>query len=260
MTKIMAVLNVTPDSFSDGGRFGGVVEAVAWGIQQHDLGADIVDVGGESTRPGAQRVPVAEERRRVLPVVRGLVAAGVTVSVDTMNAATASAAIDAGASIINDVSGGLADAEMYRLIAAADVTYIAMHWRGASNVEPVYGDVVADVRAELERRAAEMLVWGIDPTRVVLDPGLGFAKTADHNWQLLGRLHELQSLGYPILIGASRKRFLQRFADAEGNRDPATALLSALVARDGAWGVRVHDVPSTLRALDIVTAFEKGAA
>lgn len=256
----MAVLNATPDSFSDGGRFGSVDEAVAWGIQQRDLGAHIVDVGGESTRPGAVPVPAVEEQQRVIPVIEGLAAAGVEVSVDTMNSATAYAAIRAGASIVNDVSGGLADPEMYRLIAASGVMYIAMHWRGPSNAEPIYGDVVADVRSELKQRAAEMLVWGIDPARVVLDPGLGFAKTADHNWQLLGRIDELESLGYPVLIGASRKRFLEPFADADGSRDPATAILSALSASSGAWGVRVHDVPSTKRAIDIVSAIRKGAA
>ena len=256
----MAVLNATPDSFSDGGRFGSVDEAIAWGVAQRELGAHIVDVGGESTRPGAEPVSATEEQKRVIPIIEGLVASGVTVSIDTMNSATAHAAIGAGASIVNDVSGGLADPEMHRLIAATDVTYIAMHWRGPSNAEPVYTDVVTDVRAELKQRAAELLVWGVDPSRVVLDPGLGFAKTAEHNWQLLGRLAELESLGYPLLIGASRKRFLEPFADANGNRDPATAILSAIVARGGAWGVRVHDVASTRLALDIVAAIDRGAS
>jgi len=256
----MAVLNATPDSFSDGGRFGSVDEAVAWGITQRDLGAHIVDVGGESTRPGAERVPADEEQQRVIPVVHGLVAAGVEVSVDTMNAGTALAAIDAGASIINDVSGGLADPDMYAVVAAHDVTYIAMHWRGPSNAEPIYGDVVADVRAELLDRLSDIRNAGIDLSRVILDPGLGFAKTAEHNWQLLARLAEIESLGHPLLVGASRKRFLQPFTDAAGSRDSATAVVSALVAHDGAWGVRVHDVPSTKLALDIVTALKKGAS
>ena len=256
----MAVLNATPDSFSDGGRFGSVDEAVTWGIVQRDFGAHIVDVGGESTRPGAERVPADEEQQRVIPVVEGLVAAGVVVSVDTMNAATALAAIEAGASIINDVSGGLADPQMYGVIAAHDVTYIAMHWRGPSNAEPVYGDVVADVRTELQQRLDDMRGAGIDLSRVILDPGLGFAKTAEHNWQLLGRIAEIQSLGHPLLIGASRKRFLEPFADATGGRDFATAVVSALVAQNGAWGVRVHDVPSTRLALEIATAVKKGAS
>lgn len=260
MTAIMAVLNATPDSFSDGGRFGSADEAVAWGIAQRDLGAQIVDVGGESTRPGAIPVDPAEEQQRVIPVIQGLTAAGVEVSVDTMNSDTALAAIAAGASIVNDVSGGLADPEMHAVVAAHDVTYIAMHWRGPSNSQPVYGDVVTDVRSELEQRVESMRAAGIDLSRVVLDPGLGFAKTAEHNWQLLARLDELESLGYPLLVGASRKRFLEPFADAEGNRDQATAIISALVARDGVWGVRVHDVRSTRMAIDIVTALKKGSS
>lgn len=258
MTALMAILNVTPDSFSDGGRFASVEEAVAEGIALRDAGADLVDVGGESTRPGAERVSPADEQERVIPVIRGLVDAGVEVSVDTMNASTAAAAADAGASIINDVSGGLADPDMYRVVAASGLTYVAMHWRGASDSPARYGDVVAEVRAELKTRIAEMIVFGIDPERVILDPGLGFAKDAEHNWQLLGRLDELGTLGHRILVGASRKRFLAPWGAEPGDRDEATAVVSALAAHAGAWGVRVHDVASTRRALEIEGAWRAG--
>jgi dihydropteroate synthase len=259
---IMAILNVTPDSFSDGGEFEEPGAAIDRGVELHEQGADLVDVGGESTRPGAVRVPVAEELRRVLPVVEGLVARGVAVSVDTMNSGTARAAADAGASVINDVSGGLADPEMYRTIAALQVRYIAMHWRGHStdmDALATYDDVVADVRNELKARLAEMYVWGIDPRRVILDPGIGFAKTAEHNWALLRRLDALQSLGHPVLVGTSRKRFLARFAPDDApttERDYPTAVTSALAAQAGAWGVRVHDVPSTRTALEVWHAWE----
>ena len=216
-----------------------------------------MDVGGESTRPGAERVPVAEELRRVLPVVEGLVARGVDVSVDTMNSQTARAAADAGASIINDVSGGLADPEMYRTVAETGLRYVAMHWRGHStdmDALATYDDVVADVRSELTSRLAEMTEQGVDPARVILDPGIGFAKTAEHNWTLLGRLDELRTLGHPVLVGTSRKRFLAPFAPDGApttDRDLPTAVTSALAADAGAWGVRVHDVPSTRTALDV---------
>jgi dihydropteroate synthase len=260
----MGILNVTPDSFSDSGQFTGVDRAVARGLELQAQGADVVDVGGESTRPGAVRVPIEEELGRVIPVVKGLVAAGVAVSVDTMNAVTAHAAADAGASIINDVSGGLADPAMYTVVADTGLTYIAMHWRGFSaDMQQLasYGDVVADVRTELEARLAEMTVMGVDPQKVVLDPGLGFAKTPEHNWQLLAHLDELASLGHPLLIGASRKRFLAPFA-ADGAppaaRDEASAVVAALAVHGGAWGVRVHDVPATRLALGVVAAWQNG--
>ena len=281
--QVLGILNVTPDSFSDGGRFSATDVAVARGIELRDQGADYVDVGGESTRPGAQRVPAEEEQRRVIPVVSKLVEAGVRVSVDTMNSATAMAAADAGASIINDVSGGLADPDMYRVVAQMELIYIAMHWRGspphgrsilADRPEPAawahargsgdmatYEDVVADVRDELKARVAEMLVWGIKPDRIILDPGIGFAKTAEHNWKLLGHLPELASLGYPVLVGTSRKRFLGSFLPddaAPDQRDDATAITTALAAASGAWGVRVHDVPSTRLALAIAAAWQNG--
>jgi len=262
--QIMGILNVTPDSFSDGGKYLHVDNAIAHGIQLRDHGADIIDVGGESTRPGAERVSALEESQRVIPVIEALTAEGVTVSIDTMNAQTALAAAHAGASIINDVSGGLADPEMYRTVAETDLIYIAMHWRGHSTHMAQlaqYGDVVADVRSELKARLAEMMVWGVKPNRVVLDPGLGFAKSARHNWALLGRIDELTSLGHPILIGASRKRFLSKLLPADAtpaDRDLATAVLSNVAAEAGAWAVRVHDVPSTHVALSVHTALQKG--
>lgn len=259
--KVVAILNVTPDSFSDGGMFTSTSEAVDRGIQLRDQGADIVDVGGESTRPGAERVPESEELTRVIPVVKKLVAAGVVVSVDTMNSATAREAADAGATFINDVSGGGADSGMYATIARTGILYIAVHGRGPSadmQQRAQYGDVVKDVRSELKGRLAQMVVSGIDLERVILDPGLGFAKEAQHNWQLLAGLDRLGSLGRPLLVGASRKRFLAEFSPDEADpsaRDGATAIVTAMAARSGVWGVRVHDVPSTRVAIGVVTAW-----
>ena len=262
--QVFAILNVTPDSFSDGGQFSSSDEAVARGIDLKTQGADIVDVGGESTRPGAERVDPAEEQERVIPVITGLVAAGVPVSVDTMNASTALAAAQAGASVINDVSGGLADPEMYRVVAQTKLLYIAMHWRGHSTTMDdlaTYDDVVTDVRGELKARLAEMFVWGVEREQVVLDPGLGFAKNSAHNWQLLARLDELHSLGHPLLIGASRKRFLADVLPEDAtaaDRDLPKAVVSAFAAQAGIWGVRVHDVQSTRTALGVVDAWKNG--
>jgi len=262
--RIFAVLNVTPDSFSDGGRYAGTDAAIARGVQLAEQGADIIDVGGESTRPGAQRVSLDEEQDRVLPVVRGLVAARIPVSVDTMNSATALAAAEAGASVINDVSGGLADPNMYRVMAQTRLLYVASHWRGHSttmNDLATYTDVVAEVRAELLGRLAEMVIYGMSEDQVILDPGLGFAKTADHNWALLAHLDQLASLGQPLLIGASRKRFLADLLPADysvTDRDLPTAVVTALVAQADVWAVRVHDVPSTRAAFGVWTAWQKG--
>ncbi|WP_119870056.1 dihydropteroate synthase [Frondihabitans sp. 762G35] len=261
----MGILNVTLDSFSDGGRFARFDDAIAHARALVAEGADIIDVGGESTRPGAPRVEVHEEQRRVVPIIRELVALGLRVSIDTMNAATAFAAVEAGASIINDVSGGLADDNMAQVVADTDSTYIAMHWRGHSATmaeKATYTDTVAEVKAELFQRVAELVVQGVDPDRIVIDPGLGFAKLTEHNWQLLGHLHELGEIGLPILVAASRKRFLGALLPDEAGvreRDPATAVISALGAQVGAWAVRVHDVASTRAALDVWEAWQKGS-
>ena len=267
---VLGVLNVTPDSFSDGGRYLDHDHAVAHGIAMRDAGADVVDVGGESTRPGAGRVDADVEATRVLPVVRDLVAAGVRVSIDTTRASVAEAAIEAGASVVNDVSGGLADPGMARVVAVARVPWVLMHWRGPSDrmVELAsYEDVIGEVRAELVARADAAVLAGVDPDLIVLDPGLGFAKTAAHNWALLRRLDVLVALGFPVLVGASRKRFLgELLADVEGvarpaaARDVATAAISALAASAGAWGVRVHDVESTMDAVAVVAAYQLGAS
>jgi dihydropteroate synthase len=267
---VLGVLNVTPDSFSDGGRYLGPEAAVAHGVALRADGADLVDVGGESTRPGAQRVDAAEERRRVLPVIRELVAEGVPVSIDTTRAAVAEAALEAGATVVNDVSGGLADPAMAGVVAQARVPWILMHWRGPSDRMTelaAYEDVLGEVRAELVARVDAAVLAGVDPGRIVLDPGLGFAKTAAHNWALLRRLDVLVELGFPVLVGASRKRFLgELLADGAGTlrpaagREVATAVLSAVAARAGAWGVRVHDVAASMDAVAVATALELGAS
>lgn len=261
---IVGVLNVTPDSFSDGGKFTRVDAAVSHAVQLRAAGADFIDVGGESTRPGATRIDPSEERKRVLPVLKALLERDIPVSVDTMNASTARAAAEIGVLVVNDVSGGLADPEMLRTVAETGVHYIASHWRAPSATmdnEAVYKNVVLEVRHALKARIAEMLVWGISPDKIVLDPGLGFAKTADHNWALLKALPKLATIGYPLLIGASRKRFLAPFTEPDspsGERDFATAVVSALAAQAGVWGVRVHDVASTASALDVWSAWNSG--
>ncbi len=266
---VLGILNVTPDSFSDGGRFLGTDDAVAHGVALHAAGADLVDVGGESTRPRAGRVELAQELARVLPVVRDLVAEGVPVSIDTTRAEVAAAALGAGAAVVNDVSGGLADPAMARVVAEARVPWILMHWRGHSagmHALATYEDVLGEVRTELVARVDAAVLAGVDPDRVVLDPGLGFAKTAAHNWALLRRLDVFVGLGFPVLVGASRKRFLgELLADAAGprppaDRDGATAALSALVAAAGAWGVRVHDVAASMDAVAVATALQLGAS
>jgi dihydropteroate synthase len=266
---VVGVLNVTPDSFSDGGRFLDRSDAVAHGMALHAAGADLVDVGGESTRPGAARVEADVERGRVLPVVHELAAAGVVVSIDTTRATVAAAALEAGASVVNDVSGGLADPDMARVAADARVPWILMHWRGHSaSMDELasYDDVVDEVRAELLQRVDAAVRAGVDPSMLVLDPGLGFAKEAAHNWALLHRLDALVGLGFPVLVGASRKRFLGRLlAAADGtvrppaSRDVATAAVSALAAVAGVWGVRVHDVAGTVDALAVSAAWQLGA-
>jgi dihydropteroate synthase len=267
---VLGVLNVTPDSFSDGGRYGSIDAAVVHGLRMRAEGADLIDVGGESTRPGAHRVPAPEEARRVLPVIGALAAEGVPCSIDTMRAEIAEAAVEAGATVVNDVSGGLADPRMAKVVAAAGVPWILMHWRGHSDRMAdlaVYTDVVAEVRDELRARADAAVAAGVDPDRVVIDPGLGFAKRAEHNWPLLHRLDALLGLGLPVLVGASRKGFLGRLlAGPDGaprpaaGREVATASISALAAAAGAWGVRVHDVAASRDAVTVAGAWNRGGA
>lgn len=259
---VMGVLNVTPDSFSDAGRWSDPEAAVAHGLLLARQGADIIDVGGESTRPGSRRPDEAEEMRRVLPVVAALSRARLRVSIDTMRAAVAAEALDAGAQIVNDVSAGLADPEMMGLVADSGARYIAMHWRGhgdSMQQRAVYDDVFADVTSELLAQSARLEAAGVGRDRIVLDPGLGFAKTPEHNWQLMARLTEFVDLGYPVLLGASRKSFLGALdGGAEpvppDQRDAATAATSLLAAQSGVWCVRVHDVVSTCAALGVYEA------
>jgi dihydropteroate synthase len=272
-TLVMGVVNVTPDSFSDGGRWFGADAAIEHGLDLVTQGADIVDVGGESTRPGAQRVSEEEELRRIGPVVTGLVRAGVPVSIDTTRASVAEFALDAGAQLVNDVSGGLADPQLPRLVAAADVSYVVVHWRGPSQdmyARAVYADVVSEVRDELTRRIESVVAAGVDPGRIVVDPGLGFGKRQEHNWPLLASLADIARLGgrtFPVLVGASRKGFLGGLlAGPDGTprpfdgRDEATVAISALAAAAGAWCVRVHQVPGNADAVRVVAAWQAAAA
>src|ERR1700733_3373552 len=269
---VMGVVNVTPDSFSDGGSWMDPQAAAQHGRELAEAGADIVDVGGESTRPGAQRISAAEELRRGIPVIRELAAAGLCVSADTTRAAVARAALDAGASMVNDVSGGLADPKMASVVAAAGVPYVITHWRAHSAdmyEKAVYGDVVADVRAELGRRVADAIAAGVDPAQVIVDPGLGFAKRAEHNWALLAALPRLARLPgldttFPLLVGASRKSFIGRLLAAEDgtpraftDSDDATVALSALVAAAGAGCVRGHAVPGNADAVRVAARWRE---
>jgi len=261
---VMGVVNVPPDSFSDGGQWFEPGAAIDHGRELLAQGADILDVGGESTRPGARRPAVEEELRRVLPVVSALAAEGAVVSVDTMRASVAAAALEAGAGMVNDVSGGLADPQMAGVVADAGVPYVAMHWRGHSSdmqARAVYDDVAGEVCAELLGRAQALSAAGVAAERLVLDPGFGFAKLAEHNWALLAHLESVLALGYPVLVGTSRKAFLGRLGVPVGgeprpplDRDVATAATSALAAQQGAWGVRVHHIPSTLDAMRVAQA------
>ncbi|WP_432571924.1 dihydropteroate synthase [Kineococcus sp. SYSU DK005] len=268
--RVLGVVNATPDSFSDGGRHLAAADAVARGLALVAAGADVVDVGGESTRPGAARVDAAEELRRVVPVVRELAARGVAVSVDTMRADVARAAAGAGAVLVNDVSGGLADPAMAATVAELGVGYVLSHWRGHSDVMTslaVYDDVVAEVGAELSARLDAVAAAGVDPARVVLDPGLGFAKVAEHDWALLAALPRLAALGRPLLVGASRKRFLGALLAGDdgavpppAQRDDATAAVSALAAAAGAWGVRVHEAAASAAAVRVARAWALAGA
>lgn len=261
----MGVLNITPDSFSDGGLFLDTGAAIDHGLRLANQGADIIDIGGESTRPGAARITPEEEQMRVVPVIAALVRNGVTVSVDTMNASTAILAVENGASYVNDVSGGLADFFMARAVAATGATFIASHWRGQSATmdnQAIYKDAPSDIARELRLRVEALLDEGIDRSNLVLDPGLGFAKTEAHNWQMLGRLDELKALGFPLLVGASRKRFLSALLPADASiedRDNATVAVSVLAANAGVWGIRVHDVARTVSALKVLDSWNEGA-
>ena len=267
---VVGVVNVTDDSFSDGGRYLDPGRAVQHGLALAADGAAIIDVGGESTRPGAVRIDADVEIARVVPVVKGLAAQGLTVSIDTMHAAVARAALDSGAAIVNDVSGGRADPAMAQVIAEAGVPWVLMHWRSVQadqpHEAPHYDDVVVRVRDELLAGVEAAVAAGVQRDNLIIDPGLGFAKTADHNWALLQALPTLIETGIPVLVGASRKRFLgSLLADVNGTprppdgRETATAVISALAALHGAWGVRVHDVRASVDALKVVDAWQNGS-
>jgi dihydropteroate synthase len=259
-TKVMGIINVTPDSFSDGGDWFDHERAIDRGRRLVAEGAHLIDIGGESTRPGITRTDPEEELRRILPVVRTLAAEGVVVSVDTMRSEVAEACVRHGAQVVNDVSGGLADPRMLPLVADLGVPYVAMHWRAHSTTMQNladYGDVVADVCAELAQRAEAALAAGVRADRLILDPGIGFAKTPDHNWALLQQLDVLENLGFPLLVGVSRKRFLgDLLADAAGprppkGRDDATVAITAILAQQGIWAVRTHTARAHLDAISV---------
>ena len=261
---VMGVLNVTPDSFSDGGRYVTLDDAVAHALQMRDEGADLIDVGGESTRPGAERVAASVETARVLPVIKALAAESIVISVDTYRAAVAAAALEVGARVINDVSGGLGDPDMARVARDAGCPWVLMHWRGHSKIMrelAVYSDVVGDVRRELLASVDAAVAAGVDPDQLVIDPGLGFAKTPEHDWLLLRQLSTFVELGLPVLIGASRKSFLGRLLAAPdgrprpvGEREDATTALTTYAALCGVWGVRVHNVCPNVDAARVVAA------
>jgi dihydropteroate synthase len=258
----MGVVNVTPDSFSDGGQFQGVDDAVSHAMSLLAQGADLLDIGGESTRPGATRPLVAEELARVIPVITALAERGAVLSVDTMRAEVAEAALTAGAVVVNDVSGGLADPDVLRVVAEHDAAYVAMHWRGHADTmqqRASYADVVGEVCAELGQRVDDALAAGVSADRIAVDPGIGFAKTAAHNWQLLAHLDALDALGLPVLVGSSRKSFLGTLlADADGNprpvldREDANVALTTLAGLLGVWAVRVHQARASVDALKVV--------
>ena len=239
----MGILNVTPDSFSDGGEFNSLESAVAHGLAMIAEGADIIDIGGESTRPGAIRITEEEELSRVIPVVKELSLQGAVISIDTMRSGVARAAVEAGATYINDVSGGLADSQMHHVVADLGTKYILMHWRGHSvdmNSKAIYSDVVEEVKTELMDQVGKALAAGIAKEKIILDPGIGFAKESEHNWDLIRRITEIVDLGYPVLVGASRKRFLG--GDSPSEREVATLKITEDLLATGIWGVRVHRV------------------
>ncbi len=240
---VMGILNVTPDSFADGGKHFTLEHAVQRGLQMIEEGVDIIDIGGESTRPGAERVSPEEEERRVIPVIKALAGKGADISVDTMRASVARQAVEAGAVIVNDVSGGAADPEMFTTVADLGCKYTLMHWRGHSkdmNSQAHYDDVVKDVISEVTIQLDKALAAGIKRENIILDPGLGFAKDAEHNWQILNRVEEFTALGYPVLIGHSRKRFIG--GDTPDEREAGTLKISESLVGKGIWAVRVHSV------------------
>lgn len=256
--QVMGILNITPDSFADGGEYFTFEAAMKRGRELIDEGADIIDVGGESTRPGAERVTLEDELNRVIPVITELRELGATVSVDTMRSEVAKSAIGAGATIVNDVSGGLADPLMAKVIAGSpEIQYVAMHWRGHSkdmqNLAS-YENVVSEVKEELDERVTELLKAGVAPEQIILDPGIGFSKTAEHNWEILRGIERLQLLGYPLLIGASRKRFLGELigADIPGDRESATIALTTDLARREIWAIRTHSVKPHRDAIEVI--------
>jgi dihydropteroate synthase len=247
---VMGILNVTPDSFADGGINFETHIAIARGLEMIDEGVDIIDIGGESTRPGAERISALEEQVRVIPVIEGLAGHGVTISVDTMRAETARLAVRAGASIVNDVSGGAADAEMFATVAELGCKYTLMHWRGHSidmNSKAIYTDVVSEVIEEVTLQLDKALAAGIKRENIILDPGIGFAKDAEHNWEILKRIDEFIALGYPVLIGHSRKRFLG--GDTPDSREAATVAITQSLVGKGIWAVRVHGVKANKDAI-----------
>jgi dihydropteroate synthase len=262
-TLVMGILNVTPNSFADGGKFFSKTDAINHGRRLIAEGADIIDIGGESTRPGAERVTEAEEMERVIPVIEELLKDGAVVSVDTMRANVAKEAIKLGVSYINDVSGGLADENMASVIAANPfIQYIVMHWRGHSKQmqsKAIYQDVVREVKAELDERVTTLINQGVNPEQIILDPGIGFAKESEHNWELLKNIDRLQMLGYPLLVGVSRKRFLGELLNVnepEG-REFATISLTSELARQKVWGVRTHSVKAHKDAIAVIERLRK---
>lgn len=257
-TLVMGILNVTPDSFADGGRHFSLDDALARAREMISEGVNIIDVGGESTRPGSLRITPQEESNRVIPVIEAMADLGVTISIDTTRSEIAQQAIAKGASIVNDISGGLADPEMTKvLLRNPQVQYIAMHWRGESKdmqSRAVYKDVVAEVRQELEDRAFALVEAGISPDRLILDPGIGFAKSGAHNWELLRNIDRISLLGYPLLVGVSRKRFLGELLGGvePDRRDDASVAITTELARKGVWGVRTHSVKPHVDAIKVV--------
>lgn len=248
---VMGILNVTPDSFADGGKYFDSEHAIARGLEMISEGVNVIDIGGESTRPGAERVSAEEEQQRTIPVIKALAGKGAVISIDTMSADTAKKAVEAGASIVNDVSGGKADPTMFATVAALNCRYVLMHWRGHSkdmNSLAVYEDVVADVINELKEQIEKAIAAGLKKENLILDPGLGFSKDVRHNWEILDRLQELQALGFPILIGASRKRFLG--GDDPDQREVATINLTKTLVGKNIWGVRVHSVKPHREVID----------